>query len=106
MIILYSITFFITLLCCLSLYLGLKKRKLSFSFKNVVHSLRLSVEKPFELASIFMLTFFVTLILLPLFWGLSLFLKTDANVLAVLITMAWGYNLIKYTFPISKEEKK
>jgi len=106
MIILYSITFFMTFLCFLCLYLGLKKRNLEFKLKNVVSSLRLSVQKPLELASIYMLIFFVILIFLPLFWGLSLFLKTDGNVLAVLITMAWGYNLIKYTFPISKEEKK
>jgi hypothetical protein len=54
------------------------------------------------------LCFFCSFLLLPLFWGLAFFLKTDANILVVLFTMVWSYNWIKYALlppKVLSEEK-
>ncbi|EMO24754.1 hypothetical protein LEP1GSC170_4921, partial [Leptospira interrogans serovar Bataviae str. HAI135] len=46
--------------------------------------------------SIFLLLSLCTWMLLPLFWGLTFFLKTDANVLIVIGFMIWTYYWLKY----------
>lgn len=106
MIVLFILSVLVTVLCFGTLYLGLKEKGRSFDFHVLIDSLREASEKPKEKASIYLMIFFISLIFLPLFWGLSFLLKTDANVLAVLVTMAWGYNLVKYTFPIHAEDEK
>lgn len=41
---------------------------------------------------------FLLFLLLPLTIGLSLYLKTDANVVVVIFWILWSYNWTKYTF--------
>ncbi|WP_025185480.1 LIC10362 family protein [Leptospira interrogans] len=58
-------------------------------FQSALHS-------PFQKESIFLLLSLCTWMLLPLFWGLAFFLKTDANVLIVIGFMIWTYYWLKY----------
>ncbi|XDD51877.1 hypothetical protein AB3N59_02315 [Leptospira sp. WS92.C1] len=60
-------------------------------FKNVLHT-------PFRKNSILLLLSLCSWMLLPLFWGLAFFLKTDANVLIVIGFMIWTYYWLKYLF--------
>jgi len=41
---------------------------------------------------------FVLFLLLPLSIGLGIYLRTDANVLVVILWIFWTYNWTKYTF--------
>lgn len=88
----------ITILLPVLLYAASKKIPFELNFKSCIEALRNSVKKPFIPGNILLLSAFCIVILLPLFWGLSFYLHTDANVVAVLITFVWGYNLIKYIF--------
>ncbi|MCB1158256.1 MAG: hypothetical protein H7A25_14650 [Leptospiraceae bacterium] len=45
-------------------------------------------------------------LLLPLIWGLSLFLKTDFNVIIVILWMFWVYNWLKYILQEKKKKEK
>ncbi|EMJ94302.1 LIC10362 family protein [Leptospira alstonii] len=58
-------------------------------FQDALHS-------PFQKESVFLLLSLCTWMLLPLFWGLTFFLKTDANVLIVIGFMVWTYYWLKY----------
>ncbi|EQA60407.1 LIC10362 family protein [Leptospira alexanderi] len=53
---------------------------------------------PFQKESVFLLLSLCVWMLLPLFWGLAFFLKTDANVLVVIGCMIWTYYWLKYLF--------
>ncbi len=103
MIYLYFISIFVSILCILSLYLGIKSLQISFHWKEIIHALREAPKNPFQKSSLLLFTFLTTLILLPFFWILSIYLKTDANVLSVLVSMFWGYHLIKYLYPDKKK---
>jgi hypothetical protein len=105
MIILYTLAVCVTVLCLGSLVLGFKELGKPLSIRTLIDELRQSAESPKNKSSIYLFAFFISLILLPLFWGLAIYLKTDANVLAVLVTMVWGYNLIKYIFPVQAESE-
>ncbi|QDK24169.1 LIC10362 family protein [Leptospira weilii] len=59
--------------------------------QNALHS-------PFQKESVFLLLSLCIWMLLPLFWGLAFFLKTDANVLVVIGCMIWTYYWLKYLF--------
>ncbi|MEM7179605.1 MAG: hypothetical protein AAF518_01735 [Spirochaetota bacterium] len=59
----------------------------------------------FGLVQISFAMFFLLFLLLPLVWGLSLYLRTDANVLFVIFTMVWSYNWIKFILQPDKSAK-
>ncbi|TGN20636.1 hypothetical protein EHS15_03070 [Leptospira idonii] len=45
-----------------------------------------------------LLSCFAFFLTLPLTLGLSVYLKTDANVLVVILWVIWTYNWVKYAF--------
>ncbi|MBW9232695.1 LIC10362 family protein [Leptospira santarosai] len=69
----------------------LKPSAFRSKFQNALHS-------PFQKESVFLLLSLCAWMLLPLFWGLAFFLKTDANVLIVIGCMIWTYYWLKYLF--------
>ncbi|MEM4271191.1 MAG: hypothetical protein QXO70_03810 [Candidatus Pacearchaeota archaeon] len=106
MVYLYLISIILSIVCILSLYLGVKSLNLSFHWKEIVHALRDAPKTPFQKSSLLLFTFLGTIIVLPFFWILSIYLKTDANVLSVLVSMFWGYHLLKYLYPEKKESNE
>jgi len=46
---------------------------------------------------------YITLHLLPLFFGLSLYLRTDANFLVVIVSIIWSMQLFQRLFPGEEE---
>lgn len=104
--ILYTISFIATVLCFLSLVWGVRLLGISFTWKEIVAALREAPRKPFSKTSILLFIFLGLFMLLPFFWILSIYLKTDANVLSVIISMFWSYHIIKYLYPEKKELKE
>lgn len=70
---------------------GKKINDLKYSIKN-------SIKKPMEKHAVLWILFFVLFLLLPLFWGLAFYLRSDVNVVVVLGFLIWMYNWIKYIF--------
>ncbi|MCC6274910.1 MAG: hypothetical protein IT569_03565 [Leptospiraceae bacterium] len=88
----------LTFLMVGSLYYCIQKGYCEFKFRSIRNSLQKAITPPTGTESVLMIVFFVSMLLLPLFWGLAFFLKTDGNVIVVLIFMAWCYNWIKHIF--------
>ncbi|MCE9500019.1 MAG: hypothetical protein K8R21_05920 [Leptospira sp.] len=93
---LYSLA--LTLVCILSLGLAVKTGRTEVSFTSIVSSLRNSINNISESHSVLILIFFISFLFLPLFWGLSFFLRTDGNVVIVVVFIIWSYNWVKYIF--------
>ncbi|EMS85036.1 hypothetical protein LEP1GSC074_3721 [Leptospira noguchii str. Hook] len=75
----------------------IKKNKSNLFKPSVLRSqFQSALHSPFQKESIFLLLSLCTWMLLPLFWGLTFFLKTDANVLIVIGFMIWTYYWLKY----------
>lgn len=101
--ILYVIAFVASILCVLSLVLSVKLLGISFHWKEIVHALREAPKSPWKTTSLLLFLFLGLLMLLPFFWILAIYLKTDANVLSVIVSMFWSYHIIKYLYPEKKE---
>ncbi|NUM42476.1 MAG: hypothetical protein HUU45_12685 [Leptospiraceae bacterium] len=97
---------FLTFILFGSFYFCLKNRFFEFNFHSIRYSLQKAVASPSNKDSIILLVFFLSFLLFPLFWGLTFFLKTDANVVVVLIFMTWCYNWIKYIFLGEAEDRR
>jgi hypothetical protein len=86
-----------TLFVVLFSYL-LKIKVFSFSLPNNLTTIKTSSNTLNNQKSILVLLTYYLFLILPLFWGLGFLLKSDANVVVVLFTIAWIYNWIKYTY--------
>ncbi|TGK01335.1 hypothetical protein EHQ53_08470 [Leptospira langatensis] len=87
---LYSVV--LTLICLVSLVLGL--RGLGNSSKNldaIRGAIEGSISSPLLKTSWIWFVFLVSFFLLPFFWGLTLFIKTDANVVVIIFGIVWIY---------------
>ncbi|PJZ71370.1 hypothetical protein CH373_02405 [Leptospira perolatii] len=86
----YSII--LTLLCAVFFFLGARKGGLSsFNLEGIRTSYQNSIHQPLQSRSVYWFLFFLCFSLLPFFWGLTFFLKTDANVIVVIVGLAWVY---------------
>ncbi len=94
----------ITILCGVFFKLAQKSVGFSLRWKEIQSAYQEALEKPKSISSIYLFCFLFLWILLPLTWGLSFYLQSDANVVVVLFTIFWGYYIIKFLFPISSEE--
>lgn len=109
-----------TFFCIGFLILAIKTGNLSYQPKLILQSLKFIFQKEytpthlkaesimsfsgrFSLPRVSLSLFFLFFLLLPLVWGLSLYLRTDANVLFVIFTMLWAYNWIKLTLQPDKK---
>ncbi|TGL63374.1 LIC10362 family protein [Leptospira sarikeiensis] len=87
---LYSVV--LTVICLTTLSLGIRKLG---KFPKSLDDIRLDIEASFSLPLVgnswiwflFLLSFF----LLPFFWGLTFYLKSDANVLVIIFGLFWIY---------------
>jgi hypothetical protein len=68
-----------------------------FKWKELQKTIQRSFFNPFSLDHLVIILFFISLMLLPLLWGLTFYLRTDMNVVVVLLTFTWIYNWVKYT---------
>jgi hypothetical protein len=90
----------LTLFCIGSIYLAKNRKGFSISYSEISKSMRESIKDPLDLSNILLLLFFLSFLILPFSWGLTFYLRTDANVLVVLLGMVWIYNWIKYVFQL------
>jgi hypothetical protein len=98
------LTLLITLLTALCFYLSHKEKKIEISFFSIINELRNSVRNWKELSSIYLILFYIGFMFLPLFWGLSFYLKSDANVVVVVFFIIWVYNWTRYIFLYEKKK--
>ncbi|TGN09119.1 LIC10362 family protein [Leptospira ilyithenensis] len=89
----------ILLLACLCFYIiFVEKKKEPLASQGFFPTLSES-PKHLKTPTHFILFFsFLLFLFLPLTTGLSLYLKTDANVLVVIFFIIWAYNWSKYVF--------
>ncbi|TGL74459.1 LIC10362 family protein [Leptospira yasudae] len=98
----------LTILCGLFLFLYYKSAAQKgntgnpFRLSSIRSRFQDALNSPFQKESLFLLLSLCAWMLLPLFWGLAFFLKTDANVLIVIGFMIWTYYWLKYL--LSTEE--
>ena len=76
----------------------LKIRVFTISLPNNLTTIKTETNSLNNQKSILVLFTYFLFLILPLFWGLGFLLKSDANVVVVLFTIAWIYNWIKYTY--------
>ena len=91
-----------TLLVGLFTYLW-KIKVFSISLPNNLNIIKTSSNSLSNQRSILVLLTYFLFLIIPLFWGLGFLLKSDANVVVVLFTIAWIYNWIKYTYFFPEE---
>ncbi|HMV43489.1 MAG TPA: hypothetical protein PK079_12300 [Leptospiraceae bacterium] len=92
----YSIL--ITLLFILFLHLSKKSLGFSYTYFSITSALRNSILDWKKVSSIQLLSAYFLFMLLPFFWGLTFYLKSDANVVVVILGFTWIYNWTKYIF--------
>ncbi|MBK8398051.1 MAG: hypothetical protein IPL26_22780 [Leptospiraceae bacterium] len=88
-------------------FFQLAKKSLGFEliYSSIASALRNSILNWKNAGSIFLLSSYLLFMLLPFFWGLTFFIKTDANVVIVILGFTWIYNWTKYIFLNEKLEK-
>lgn len=94
-----------TLLFIAFFLLARKSLGFDLTYSSLAAALRTALLNWKDLGSIYLLTSFFFFMLLPFFWGLAFFLKTDANVIIVILCFSWIYNWTKYIFLFEKLEK-
>lgn len=92
----YSIL--ITILFVLFFQLAKKSIGFSLTYSSIASALRDSVIDWKKTSSVYLLLSYGLFMLLPFFWGLTFFLKSDANVAVVILGFTWIYNWTKYIF--------
>ncbi|TGK15510.1 LIC10362 family protein [Leptospira stimsonii] len=88
----------LTILCGLFFFLSYKGKGTPKNLSSLRIGFQKALNSPFQKNSLFLLLSLCAWMLLPLFWGLAFFLKTDANVLIVIGFMVWTYYWLKYLF--------
>ena len=108
----YSI--FLSLFFLISIYLIFKNTSIRPGFKELFllnrAFFRKEKENPLfeegDRVKVWLYLSLSSFLLLPLIWGLSLFLKTDFNVIIVILWMFWVYNWLKYILQEKKKKEK
>lgn len=101
---LYFLSIMLSVLLLFSaVYLAFKKILVAGGLQESLRSLKSCVVNPSGIDSHVGIFFGIIFLILPIFWGLALFLKTDGNVLVVIFTIGWIYNWIKYTYLSDKQ---
>ncbi len=75
------------------------------AYSSITNSLRNAVVDWKNTGSMYLLSAYFLFMLLPFFWGLTFFLKSDANVVVVILAFSWIYNWTKYFFLNEKLER-
>lgn len=99
----YSIL--ITVLFIVFFQLAQKSLGFGWGYSSIASALRKSLTDWKNLGSLYLLIAYFLFMILPFFWGLTFFLKTDANVVVVILALSWIYNWTKYIFLNEKLEK-
>jgi hypothetical protein len=99
----YSIL--ITILFVAFFQLAHKSIGFELTYSSIANALRNAVADWKSAGSLYLLTAYLLFMLLPFFWGLTFFLKTDANVVIVILAFSWIYNWTKYIFLNEKLER-
>ncbi|TGK07487.1 hypothetical protein EHO59_05130 [Leptospira semungkisensis] len=87
---LYSVV--LTLICLLSLLLGIRNiRTSSKDLDGIRGAIEGSIASPLQKRSWIWFLFIASFFLLPFFWGLTIFLKSDANVVVIILGLVWIY---------------
>ncbi|EIE02785.1 LIC10362 family protein [Leptospira licerasiae] len=87
---LYSVV--LTLVCLLALVLGIRNLgKFPISLDEIRLEIEATFATPFSGKSWIWFLFLISFFLLPFFWGLTFFLKSDANVLVIILGLFWIY---------------
>ena len=94
----FNISIVVSIFFGILLIFLINSKVITFSLKSNLEKIRNAAGSPLERDSYILLISFFIFLVLPLFWGLSFFLVSDGNVLVVIITIAWIYNWLKYTF--------
>lgn len=92
----------LTILCGFFFVLSYKEFQGPKNLSSLRSAFQSALRFPLRKNSIFLLLSLSAWMLLPLFWGLVFFLKTDANVLIVIGFMIWTYYWLKYLFTPSE----
>ncbi|MCG6142906.1 LIC10362 family protein [Leptospira bandrabouensis] len=66
--------------------------------KNILVQIQEATKDWKSTPNLVLLASFVLFLLFPLTLGFSFFLRTDANVLVVIVWIIWAYNWSKYSF--------
>lgn len=93
---LYSIS--ISLLFVFFAYLANEKLATGFSLSKIISELRKIKTNWNEIPYIYLGLAYILFMLLPLFWGLTFYLQSDANVVVVVVFLTWTYNWTRYIF--------
>ncbi|TGL85999.1 hypothetical protein EHQ68_09535 [Leptospira congkakensis] len=94
LLILHSIALFLFVL----LYSFRFRKLVSNPEENILVQIHLATDDWKSTPNLVLLSAFVLFLLFPLTLGFSFYLKTDANVLVVILWIIWAYNWSKYTF--------
>ncbi|MBL0264791.1 MAG: hypothetical protein IPQ05_13150 [Leptospiraceae bacterium] len=88
----------ITILFIAFFQLARKSLGFELGYSSVATALRSSALNWKNTGSLYLLTAYFLFMLLPFFWGLTFYLKSDANVVIVILGFSWIYNWTKYIF--------
>ncbi len=87
---LYSVV--LTLICLITLILGLRKSEQThLSLEGIRTKIESSISSPLLVSSWIWFLFLISFMLLPFFWGMTFFLKSDGNVLVIILGFFWIY---------------
>ncbi|MDX1957528.1 MAG: hypothetical protein SFU98_03090 [Leptospiraceae bacterium] len=96
------ISIILSIIFLASFVLTKSKKKLPLTYSAWSNSLRENKTSIFKDNNFLLYFTFFLFLILPFFWGLSFYLRTDANVVVVLIGFTWIYNWVKYIFQLGK----
>ncbi len=94
----------LTTLFIVLFYMANQSFEFATSPKKIFSELKLFPFKLNNVPYIYLALAFICFMLLPIFWGLSFYLNSDANVVVTVFGLAWIYNWVRILyFPKKKE---
>lgn len=96
---------FLTTLFIVLFYLANQSFEFATSPKKMISELKLFPSNLKNISYIYLALAFICFMLLPVFWGLSFYLKSDANVVVTVLGLAWIYNWVRILYFPKKNEK-
>ena len=92
----------ISILFSIFAYLANEKLNIGFSLPKIISELRKIKTNWKTISYLYLGLAYILFMLLPLVWGLTFYLQSDANVVVVVIFLTWTYNWTRYIFLNSK----
>jgi hypothetical protein len=92
----------ISILFSIFAYLANAKLNIGFSLPKIISELRKIKTNWNTIPYLYLAFAYILFMLLPLVWGLTFYLQSDANVVVVVIFLTWTYNWTRYIFLNSK----